>query len=123
MLTDDMHSHKMADTKEIEGLSEDEICSVFGEQSLKHIIQQFSPLISEVFSNLESHETWDSASMAAKLGISMGDLEDLCAGKQTPATLPLFMKIMASIYWAMSHSAILTRESKFLFHLIMDVQS
>ena len=52
--------------------------------------------------------------MAAKLGISMSDLEDLCAGKQTPATLPLFMKIMASIYWAMSHSTLLTGESKFL---------
>ena len=107
MLTDNMHSNKLTDTKEIEGLSEDEICSVFGEQSLKHIIQQFSPLISEVFHNLELYETWDTANMAAKLGVSMGDLDDLCAGKQTPATLPLFMRIMASIYWAMSHSAIL----------------
>ena len=113
MMTADKHDQLMADTKEIAGLSEDEICSVLGEQSLQHIIKQFSPLISEVFHNLESYETWDTANMAAKLGISKGDVEDLCAGKQTPATLPLFMRIMASIYWAMSHSAILTGESKF----------
>ena len=48
-LRDDKLSHNLAETNDMLGLTEHEICSVFGEQSLNNIIQQFSRLISEVF--------------------------------------------------------------------------
>ena len=56
MLTDHTHNHKLTDTTDLKGLNENDICSMFGEQSLKQIIQQFSPFIVEVFNNLESFE-------------------------------------------------------------------
>ena len=114
LLRDDKLSRNLAETNDILGLTEHEICSVFGEQSLKNIIQQFSPLISEVFKNFESFKAGNTASMANKLGVSLSDLQDLFRGKQTTATLPIFMKLIASIYWAMSHSSLLSGESKFL---------
>ena len=45
MLTDHTHSHKLTDTTDLEGLNENKICTMFGEQSMTQIIQQFSPLI------------------------------------------------------------------------------
>ena len=114
MLIDDKLSRNLAETNDMLGLTEHEICSVFGEQSLKNIIQQFSPLISEVFQNFESFKAGNTASMANKLGVSLSDLQDLFRGKQTTATIPIFMKLIASIYWAMSHSSLLSGESKFL---------
>ena len=114
LMTDDKHSHLMADSKEVAALGQDEICSLLEGQSLQQIVKQFSPLISAVFHNLISSENWDTANLASKLGISNSDVEDLCAGNQSPATLQIFIRIIASIYWAMSHSAIFTGESKFL---------
>ena len=84
MLAADKDNQLMADTKDNAVLSEDEICSLFGEQSMQHVINQFSPLIKAVFHNLDSCEKWDTDNLAVKLGISKGDMGDMLAGKQTP---------------------------------------
>ena len=64
-----------------------------------------------VFHNLDSCEKWNTDNLAVKLGISKGDM---LAGKLTPATMPLFLRITATIYWAMSKSVIFKGESTFL---------
>ena len=73
MLAANKNDQLMADTKDIAGLSDDEICSLLGEQSSQHVIKQFSPLITAVFHNLESCKKWDTADLAANL-----DVEDMC---------------------------------------------
>ena len=94
----DKNTELLADIKDNEVLNEVEICSLFGEKSMQHVIDQFSPLIKAVFHNLDMCKNWDTDNLAVKLGISKAAMKDMLAGKQTPATMPLFLRILASIY-------------------------
>ena len=49
LMTDDKHSHLMADSKEVAELSQDEICSLLEGQSLQQIVKQFSPSFQQYF--------------------------------------------------------------------------
>ena len=52
--------------------------------------------------------------MADTLGISKADLKDMLEGKHSRAMMPCFLRILASIYWAMTKSTLFTGASKYI---------
>ena len=95
-------------------LTDTEICALTDKQSIQQVIDHFRPAIRTVLQEIDMCPDWDTSSLADTLGISRQDMTDILEGKHTQNVLPCFLRILASLNWAMSHSTLFSGERKYI---------
>ena len=110
----EVNTELLTDTKNTELLTDTEICALMDKKSIKQVINQFTPLIQAVLQNIDMCKDWDTNSLADTLGFSRTDMKDILEGKHSQNVMPCFLRILASVYWAMTQSTLFSGARKYI---------